>query len=419
MKQTIKAFLKKLPIVKQFLAKIERIENHLSNQIIHNRQEIRNLKTALQMQNQELNKLKDLVHTLQTENAEQKEKLVEYCSQIKELNARCLQVCDQVECLKVDENIKEINQKIANYVDLNHIKRLEDRLDSMYRQMNYLYYKGLHPDSYEEALGDWYYQRTGEGLDLSAPKTYNEKIQWIKMFDNTLLKTRLTDKYLVREWIAEKIGDEYLIPLLGVWKTFDEIDFEKLPAKFVLKANHGSGWNVIVKDKNKINIQQLKAKFDLWLKQNYAFFGLELHYKGIHPLIIAEQYLEDLEQVYDYKFMCFDGVVKFVWVDTGRFSNHRRTLFTPDWIKMEEVINWPSADELIPRPDNYDKMLKIATTLCQGFSHVRVDLYNVKGKIYFGEMTFTSDSGTAKIVPKEFGKTMGDWLNLPSNDVTD
>lgn len=190
--------------------------------------------------------------------------------------------------------------------------------------MKYLYYKGLHPDQYASALADWYYDiHDWKRLDLENPKTYNEKMQWLKLYDSIPMKTRLADKYLVREWVIEKIGEEYLVTLLGVWDNFDEIDFDKLPDKFALKANHGCDWNIIVTDKSKFDKEDARRKFKSWLGINFAFRnGLELHYLNIPPKIIAEEYLEDIN-LYDYKFMCFNGEVKFLWVVSDR-STHRK-----------------------------------------------------------------------------------------------
>lgn len=279
---------------------------------------------------------------------------------------------------------------------------------------DYEYYFNLPPEKYPEELKIWFERITKTPLNLNNPQTYNEKIQWMKLYDSTPIKTKLADKYLVRDWVAEKIGKEYLIPLLGVWDSFDEIDFDKLPNQFVLKANHGSGWNIIVKDKATFNKESAKKKFDAWMQKNFAFcFGFELHYMGIQPKIIAEKYMEEIDQVYDYKFMCFDGEVKFIWVDTDRFTDHRRTLFTPKWERMNETIKCLPADYDIPKPKNFEQMLKCATILSQNFAHVRVDFYDVNGHIYFGEMTFTSGSGTEHANPREFELTMGNWIKLP------
>lgn len=378
MKTLIKKILKELPPFKQYLARMRNLEHAVMKQIELLKVENTNLEKQLQDKNREIS-------------------------------------CLLEEMTKIEKELSNIKQSISEmdcFIKTQG-KRLDARIDASNNQMNYLYYKGLHSDSYKSALVDWYYQRTGESLNLDNPQTYNEKIQWLKLNDNTELKTRLADKYLVREWVTEKIGEEYLIPLLGGWDRFDEISFDKLPKQFVLKTNHGSGWNLIIKDKDQMDFQQVKSKLDLWMKKNFAFYGLELHYAQIPRKIIAEEYLQELDQVYDYKFMCFNGEVKFIWVDTDRFTGHKRTLYTPEWKKMNSRIHYDSADYDISRPKNFEKMMEIASVLSEGFVHVRVDLYNVNGKIYFGEMTFTSGSGTENIEPKEFALEMGTWITLP------
>lgn len=279
---------------------------------------------------------------------------------------------------------------------------------------DYHFYESLPISQYRKELEAWYEKTVKEPLNLDNPQTFNEKMQWLKLYDSTPLKTRLADKYLVRDWIKEKIGEQYLVPLLGVWDCFDDIDFDKLPNSFVLKANHGSGWNIIVKDKTKFDTESAKKKFNIWMHKNYAFqAGLELHYMNIPPKILAEKYIEEFDQVYDYKFMCFDGKVKFIWVDTDRFTNHHRTLFTANWERMNVTIGYPRPNYEIPKPEKLDEMLNLATVLAQGFAHVRVDFYYVKGTIYFGEMTFTSESGTTRATPRAFERQMGDWIVLP------
>lgn len=268
---------------------------------------------------------------------------------------------------------------------------------------------------FPKILKQWYKKRTGKNLNLENPKTFNEKIQWLKLYDNSPLKTKLADKYLVREWIEEQIGSEYLIPLLGAWNNFDEIDFDKLPEKFVLKANHGSHWNIIVKDKSKLDKSKTKKKFGKWMARDYAFkAGLELQYKGIKPKIIAEKFIEDTNgELNDYKIMCFNGEPKFVWVDCGRYSNHTKNIYDLNWNLQPFKMTYPISKTPIARPENLDKMIELAKILCKDFAFVRVDFYNVDGKIYFGEMTFTSMSGTDKFEPEKYDLELGNMLTLP------
>jgi len=278
-------------------------------------------------------------------------------------------------------------------------KDLRSRIDNNNKEITYHYFKGLHPDQYKEALVDWYYQKTGVHMDIDNPKTFNEKIQWLKLYDSTPQKTRLADKYLVREWVAEQIGEEYLIPLLGVYDKFDDIDFDVLPDQFVMKANHGSGWNIVVKDKDKFDAKAAKWKFDSWMNKNFAFWnGLELHYKDIVPKITVEKYIADLDgDVYDYRFFCFNGKVEYVWVDIGSgTSQHYRSIFDSEWNIQNYTVSYPL---IIPQPEKpftLEKMKELASKLSDGFSFVRVDFYSIGEKIYFGEMTFTPQSGLAK-----------------------
>lgn len=271
-------------------------------------------------------------------------------------------------------------------------------------------------DKYAELIENEYLKVLGHSLNWDNLQTYTEKMQWEKIYDKNPMKTVLADKYRVREWIENKIGNDYLIPLIGVWDSFDDIDFNSLPDQFVLKTNHGTGTNLIVKDKEKLNIKRTKIMFDDWMKIDYAFTNsLQLHYRKIPRKIIAEKYLEtDLGELQDYKFLCFDGKPYFCWVDLGRFSKHTRTVFNMKWeLQPWTQATYGIASHEIPKPKNFDKMVEIATILSKGFSHVRVDLYNVDGKIYFGEMTFTNGSGLDPIVPEKYDKVLGDYWKLP------
>lgn len=257
-----------------------------------------------------------------------------------------------------------------------------------------------------------YHRKTKKTL-RNPPVSYTEKIQFAKIFNSTPKKGMLSDKLLVRDWVKDVIGDEYLIPLLGSWDRFEDIDFDTLPEKFVLKTNHGSGTNVIVTDKSKLDMKELKKKFDFWLSEDFAFAGkaFELHYSFITPKIIAEKYVIDSTgELNDYKFLCFNGKPCFVWVDVGRRTDHRRNIYNIEW-KLQPFRQWTykNTDQPLKKPENYEKMVEIADALCKGFDHVRVDLYNVDGKIYFGEMTFTNGQGYEVIIPSEYDDILGEY----------
>lgn len=284
--------------------------------------------------------------------------------------------------------------------------------------MNYRYYKNLDPKEYPKELSKWYQSGTGQILDLKHPQTFNEKIQWMKLYDNTPLKTRLADKYLVREWVAEKIGEEYLIPLLGVWDTFDDIDFDTLPNQFVLKANHGCGWNVIVRDKAVFDKGDAKKKFDQWMKTNFAYkAGLELHYRDIAPKIIAERYLENANgELSDYKFHCYSGKVEYIQCMTGRASHDtlREKIYNLEWEALPFVQNYLRYDGDIKKPLDIPKMVELATSLSNEFIYVRVDFYSLDdGSIKFGEMTFTPGTGVGRWNLPEYDLKYGQLIHLP------
>ena len=291
-----------------------------------------------------------------------------------------------------------------------------DKLRQLKNNLEIKFYETLDEDQYPKYLAKYYKKATGENLDWNHLNTYTEKMQWSKLYDKNPLKTTLSDKYAVRDWIEGKIGSEYLIPLLGVWNNFDEIDFSKLPTQFVLKTNHASGTNIIVHDKEKLDLDEAEKFFEKALKKNQTFsFGFQLHYDDIEPKIIAEELIQDSEgQLNDYKFICFDGEVHYCWVDVGRNTNHKRNVYDLDWNLQDwNQHTYANTDMELPRPKNYDLMIDLAKELCQGFSHVRVDLYNVDGKIYFGEMTFTNGSGFELIHPHSANLHLGSLWDLP------
>lgn len=277
--------------------------------------------------------------------------------------------------------------------------------------------KNMDENDLPELLKKWYKKRTGRELNLENPKTFNEKIQWLKLYDNSPLKTKLADKYLVREWIKENLDEEYLIPLLGVYDSFDEIDFDRFPDKFVLKANHGCAWNIIVKDKQKFDKKKAKKKFDKWMKRNYALkAGFEMQYKDIPPKIIAEAFIQDSKgELNDYKVLCFNGEPKFIWIDQGRFSNRTENIYDTKWNLQPFLLTYENSKEEVPPPENLETMIEFARKLSRDFALVRVDFYNVDGKIYFGEMTFTSASGVDVFKPAEYDLKLGEMLKLPKS----
>jgi hypothetical protein len=216
--------------------------------------------------------------------------------------------------------------------------------------------------------------------------------------------------------VQEKIGKKYLIPLLGVWKYFDEINFNRLPERFVLKATHGFHWNICVDDKRNMDFNDATKKFDEWIQINYAYqYGFKLQYRDIPPQIVAEEYLKNEgAELFDYKFWCFDGQVKYIVFVSGRSEELHKTFYDTDWNMLPYAYTQPIHEFPVERPANLKEMIHLAEILSKGFVHVRVDLYRLNDStIKFGEMTFSSASGACKWVKDEYDKIFGDWIVLP------
>ena len=257
----------------------------------------------------------------------------------------------------------------------------------------------------------------GYDLDLEHPRTFNEKLQWLKLFDRRSIYTQMVDKYRVREFVAQKIGAEHLIPSLGVWDSPDEIDFAALPEQFVLKCNHNSGTGMCVcTDKSQLDTARVKAELRRGLSENYYLHGREWPYKDVPRKIVGEKFMVDESgtELKDYKIFCFDGEPRMIQVDYDRFCGHKRNLYTLDWQYIPAEIEYPTDPEhVIPRPKPLEEMLDLARTVSAGFPHVRTDFYVIGRQIYFGELTFYHGSGHEHMRPAELGLRMGDWLTLP------
>lgn len=289
------------------------------------------------------------------------------------------------------------------------------RVQKYKKMREYNYRKNSTLEQKRKILEDTYLERVGVPLDLDNPKRYTEKIQWTKLYGVTEEMSLLSDKYRVRDWVKNTIGEEYLLPLITAVRSFDEIDFAQLPNRFVIKSNNSSGWNIIVKDKTKLDMQSVKRKMSFWQSTNYAYYSiLEMQYESIPTMFLIEEYITDHnDELNDYKFLCFDGVPYFCWVDTGRFAHHTRTVYDMNWVRQPWTQVYDPNEVYIEKPENFAEMKKLATILCKGFKHVRVDLYNVDGKIYFGEMTFTNGNGFDRIVPDKYDEILGRYFKIP------
>ena len=251
----------------------------------------------------------------------------------------------------------------------------------------------------------------GRELDLSNPITFNEKIQWLKLHSSETELRPLADKIAVKEYVGNIIGFDYIIPTLGCWNHYDEIDFNHLPESFVLKCTHDSGSTTVVRSKERIDHIALRSMYEDKLSVDYYYKGRERCYKGIPRKIIAEPHISPDKELKDYKIHVFSGVPRLIQVDLGRFSSHKRNMYTPDWEYQPFSVLYPTDMTQIEEcPGKLPKMFEIATSLSKDFSYVRVDLYTVDDKVYFGELTFFHGSGYEPFDPPEWNKTMGDWI---------
>lgn len=256
----------------------------------------------------------------------------------------------------------------------------------------------------------------GYDLNLDNPKSFNEKLQWLKLHDRQSIYTTMVDKYEVKSYIASIIGDEHIIPTLGVWNSFDEIDFDTLPNQFVLKCTNDSGGVVICKNKSDLDKMTAKQKIEKCLNSNFYYWGREWPYKNVEPRIIAEAYMEDSsgEDLNDYKLMCFNGKVKCSFVCSERYSDEglKVTFFDNDWSVLPFERHYPKSTRPIDKPENFNEMIQLAEKLSKDIPFVRVDFYDINGKIYFGEMTFFPGCGFEEFTPEEWDYKLGEWIDL-------
>ena len=255
-----------------------------------------------------------------------------------------------------------------------------------------------------------------ERLNFDNPQNFNQKIQWLKLHNTDDRYTQMVDKYRVREIIKNELGEEYLIPLFGVWEKFENIDFNELPNQFVLKTNHTSGGVVICKDKRDFNQKEARTFINKSLRINYFYEGRETPYKNVRPCIIAEKYMVDESgiELKDYKLFCFNGEVKYIQVDFSRFVNHKRNIYDVNWNLMELQILYPSDTSIIiPKPICLDEMISIAEHLSKSILFLRVDLYVINDKVFFGENTFHHGGGLEPFLPSGWNRKFGELIQLP------
>lgn len=259
----------------------------------------------------------------------------------------------------------------------------------------------------------------GKKLNLDSPKTFNEKLQWLKLNDRKEFYSQLVDKYEVKRIVEKKIGKEFIIPTIGLYNSFDEINFNELPNKFVIKCTHygGSEGVFIIKDKESFNYKTVQRKLKRILRKNLYYSGREWPYKNVKPRIIIEKYLEDknIGEIRDYKFYCFNGKVKLWFICSDRKSKVKYTFFDREGNFLNIKQCNEDYDEKVKKPNNLNKMIELAEILSKDLIHVRVDFYEINNKIYFGELTFYDASGFGQFDPEEWDRKIGDMLELPIN----
>ncbi len=326
--------------------------------------------------------------------------------------------------MKLLQKIFSIKNEIVNNMTYKLIIILGFKIkiqkkNKINKLFNKLYSNNYTFNDEKELLKILYKKRTKENLNIENPKTFREKIQWLKLNYRDSKLTLCSDKYKVREYVKNLIGEKYLTPIIGVYDNVNDIDFNSLPDRFVVKVNWGSGQNIIIPDKSKANIESIKEKLSHWLdpKSNHYYVGLEWCYKDIEPKIIIEEYLESLSKsALDYKFMCFDSKPYYCWVSNKYLDTQERSFYDLDWNMQDiELVEPPKikAKIPVPRPENLDEMIEIVNKLCQGFAHVRVDLYKLDdGTIKFGELTFMTSSGYSPWAPEGVDKMLGDLINI-------
>lgn len=261
-------------------------------------------------------------------------------------------------------------------------------------------------------------KRVGYKMDWKEPKTFNQKLQWLKVYNKKEEYIQMVDKAEAKKYVAERIGEEYIVPTLGVYNKFDDINFDEMPQRFVIKCTHDSGGLVIVRDKASFDKVKAKKKIEKALKANPYTVDREWPYKNVKPRIIVEQYLEDSKtsELRDYKFFCFNGEVKALFIASDRYKEGEETkfdFFDTEYNHLPFTNGHPNASVVPEKPQQFELMKELAKELSKGIPHVRVDFYEVDGKVYFGELTFSHWSGMTSFDPIEWDYKFGEWIDLP------
>ncbi len=282
------------------------------------------------------------------------------------------------------------------------------------------YHRELSDKNYKNEISDFFMERLGTEMNWNNPTTYSEIINWEKLNVNDKVRTSLADKALVKDWVAQRIGSQYVVKTYGCWKRVEDVDYDALPDKFVIKVNNGSGRNIIVDDKNNIDREEINHRLSYWLQANFYYDGFEEQYKDIEPQIIAEEYLEGVgTTVYDYNIFCFYGEPEYIWCIKG---SHRpgctAAFYDKRWNVQPFSYGYPLDVYPAPKPEKLEKMLELSRVLSKDFRHVRVDWYNLPdGRVFFGEMTFSTWAGLRKFLPSKYDVIFGNMINKGDFDI--
>ena len=318
---------------------------------------------------------------------------------------------DAVVLIGVSEKFR---QEVVDTLDGYGFKNIQF---PVYAVKDYFDYSKLQECQYKDEISKWYMVNTGQRFDWNNLNTYNEKLQWLKLYDCIEEKKVLSDRYRVRAYAKEKIGEQYLVPLYGCWDSIDQVNFNILPKQFVLKCTHGLKWSIAVEDRELLDIPKIKEQFESWMMLDYAFIsGFSMNYQGIAPKIIAEEKINESDNVElsEYSIYVFDGMARLVQVDIGGATNRRRNLYTTNWEYLQYGIEYPMATDInVEKPRHLEKLIELSEKLGRGFRHVRVDFYYNGSRIYFNKMNFIPENGIGKFTSKKLEKQMGSWILLP------
>lgn len=283
------------------------------------------------------------------------------------------------------------------------IKKIKSALIKLYCR-----YAGGNPKiSDREFVSRLFRISFGYKPDLDNPITFNEHIAAIKISEKEYGLSPYADKYAVRKYVSETVGEQYLNPCIGVYKTADEIPFEKLPKAFAMKCTHASGYNIIVTDREKLNREEAVGQLNKWLNQNYYYVGRERNYKNIPPAVMIDSYIDFKGKLNEYKIFCFHGKAEFIDVNLFTDSDRKIAVYGRDWKYIPVTMGYKNCGDCIKKPDNLEEMISVAESLASPFDFVRVDLYNNGGKILFSELTFTPGGGLVKFSPAVYDKEFG------------